>query len=111
MLHRLRNAGLSPGLRMSGLRMSGLRILLFALLLASPVSVIAADPPATAFVRTSGTEFTVDGKTFFVTGVSADAWFQPQRGRAKNGAAQMDDSFQGDRIRRSPALPTKGVAG
>jgi mannan endo-1,4-beta-mannosidase len=29
-----------------------------------------ANPPPTAFVNTSGTEFTVDGKTLFVTGVN-----------------------------------------
>jgi mannan endo-1,4-beta-mannosidase len=65
MLHRLRNAGLNPKLRTSGLR-----ILLLALLSASPASASVANPPATAFVKTSGTEFTMDGKTFFVTGVN-----------------------------------------
>jgi mannan endo-1,4-beta-mannosidase len=61
MLHRLRTPKL---------RVSGLRILVFALLSASPASAGAANPPATAFVSTSGTDFTVDGKTFFVTGVN-----------------------------------------
>jgi mannan endo-1,4-beta-mannosidase len=65
MRHRLRNPGLD-----TKLRKSGLRILVFALLSASPLSVSASNPPATAFVRTSGTEFTVDGKTFYVTGVN-----------------------------------------
>ena len=65
MLHRLRNSAPNPRLRMSGLR-----IAVFALLLAALASVNAADPPATAFVNISGTEFTVDGKTLFVTGVN-----------------------------------------
>ena len=65
MLHRLCNAGLNPKLQTSGLR-----ILVFSLLSASAASGSAIDPPAMAFVRTSGTEFTMDGKTFFVTGVN-----------------------------------------
>jgi mannan endo-1,4-beta-mannosidase len=65
MLHRLRNSAPNPRLRMSGLR-----ITVFALLLAAPASVNVANPPPTAFVNTSGTEFTVDGKTLFVTGVN-----------------------------------------
>jgi mannan endo-1,4-beta-mannosidase len=65
MLHRLRNPELIPKPRTSRLR-----ILVFVLLSASPASVSAASPTATAFVKTSGTEFTADGKTFFVTGVN-----------------------------------------
>jgi hypothetical protein len=65
MLHRLRNAGLNPKLQTSGLR-----ILVFSLLSASTASASATNPPATAVVRTSGMEFAMDGKMFFVTGVN-----------------------------------------
>jgi hypothetical protein len=65
MLHRLRNAGLNPKLQTSGLR-----IPVFSLLSASAASASATNPPATAVVRTSRTEFTMDGKAFFVTGVN-----------------------------------------
>ena len=40
-------------------------------LLSAPAAVCAADdPPATSFVKTSGTAFALDGKPFFVTGVN-----------------------------------------
>jgi mannan endo-1,4-beta-mannosidase len=40
-------------------------------LLSAPAAVNAADDPsATSFIKTSGTEFTVDGRPFFVTGVN-----------------------------------------
>jgi mannan endo-1,4-beta-mannosidase len=54
----------------NGLRNAGLRVLVFALL-SAPAAVSAADDPsATSFIKTSGTEFTVDGRPFFVTGVN-----------------------------------------
>jgi hypothetical protein len=65
MLYRLCNAGLNPKQQTSGLRMP-----VFALLSASAASGSAINLPATAVVRTSGTEFTMDGKTFFVTGAN-----------------------------------------
>jgi hypothetical protein len=64
MLPRLCNAGLNPKLQTSGLRVP-----VFSLFSASAASGSATNPPATAVVRTSGTEFAMDGKTFFVTGV------------------------------------------
>jgi hypothetical protein len=65
MLHRLRNAGLNPKLQTSGLR-----IPVFSTLSASAAFASATHPPATAAVRTSGPELTMDGKTFFVAGVN-----------------------------------------
>jgi mannan endo-1,4-beta-mannosidase len=54
----------------NGLRNSGLRMLVFALL-SAPAAVNATDnPSATSFVRASGTQFTLDGRPFFVTGVN-----------------------------------------
>ncbi|MER9388984.1 cellulase family glycosylhydrolase [Mesorhizobium sp. M0028] len=54
----------------SELRNAGLRVLVFALL-SVPAAVSAADSlSATSFIKTSGTEFTVDGRPFFVTGVN-----------------------------------------
>jgi mannan endo-1,4-beta-mannosidase len=52
------------------LRDAGLRMLVFALLFV-PAALSAADEPsATSFIKTSGTNFTVDGRPFFVTGVN-----------------------------------------
>jgi mannan endo-1,4-beta-mannosidase len=54
----------------NGLRNTGLRMLVFALL-SAPGTVNAADnPSATSFVKTSGTQFTLDDRPFFVTGVN-----------------------------------------
>jgi mannan endo-1,4-beta-mannosidase len=54
----------------NGLHNAGLRVLVFALL-SAPVAVSGADDPsATSFIKTSGTEFTVDGRPFFVAGVN-----------------------------------------
>jgi mannan endo-1,4-beta-mannosidase len=54
----------------NGLRNAGLRVLVFALL-AAPAAVSAADDPsARSFIKTSGTQFTVDGRPFFVAGVN-----------------------------------------
>jgi hypothetical protein len=61
MLNRPRNAGLNPKLQKSGLW-----ILVFSPLSASTASASATNPPVTAVVRTSGTEFTMDGEMFFV---------------------------------------------
>lgn len=52
------------------LRNTGLRVLLFALLSAPAAVSGADDPSATSFIKTSGTEFTLDGRRFFVTGVN-----------------------------------------
>jgi mannan endo-1,4-beta-mannosidase len=53
-----------------GLRNAGLRVLVLALLFV-PAAVSGADNLSPAsFIKTSGTEFTVDGKPFFVTGVN-----------------------------------------
>jgi hypothetical protein len=65
MLNRPRNAGLNPKLQKSVLQ-----ILVFSPLSASTASASATNPPAMAVVRTSGTEFTMDGEMFFVTGVN-----------------------------------------
>ena len=56
------------GLRV--LRNPGLRLLVFALLSTPSAIVSAADPSVKSFVRTSGTEFTVDGRPFLVSGVN-----------------------------------------
>jgi mannan endo-1,4-beta-mannosidase len=54
----------------NGLRNAGLRVLVFALL-SVPAAVSAADDPsATSFIKTSGTNFTLDGRLFFVAGVN-----------------------------------------
>jgi mannan endo-1,4-beta-mannosidase len=54
----------------NGLPNAGLRALVFALL-SAPAAVSAADTSsATSFIKTSGTDFTVDGRPFFVTGVN-----------------------------------------
>jgi mannan endo-1,4-beta-mannosidase len=54
----------------NGLRDAGIRVLVLAVL-AAPVAASAADnPPPMSFVKVSGTAFTVDGKSFFVTGVN-----------------------------------------
>jgi mannan endo-1,4-beta-mannosidase len=61
---------------MDGLRGIGLRAVMLALraatiaLLASPSQGVAAAAPTAAFVRAAGTQFTVDGKPFFITGVN-----------------------------------------
>lgn len=53
-----------------GLRNAGLRVLVFALL-SVPAAVSAADNLSPAsFIKTSGTNFTLDGSPFFVTGVN-----------------------------------------
>jgi len=53
-----------------GLRNAGLSVLVFALL-SVPAAVGTADNLSPAsFIKTSGTEFTVDGRPFFVTGVN-----------------------------------------
>jgi mannan endo-1,4-beta-mannosidase len=56
----------------NGQRNAGIRVLVFALLMfVAPLAGSAADgPPPTSFVRASGTAFSVDGKSFFVTGVN-----------------------------------------
>lgn len=54
----------------NGLRSAGLRLSLFALLFAPAAVSAADDPSAGSFVRTSGTQFTVDGTPFFVAGVN-----------------------------------------
>ncbi|MER9159247.1 cellulase family glycosylhydrolase [Mesorhizobium sp. M0778] len=54
-----------------GLRNAGWRVLVLALLCV-PAAVSAADSLAPAsFIKTSGTEFTVDGRPFFLTGVNS----------------------------------------
>jgi len=54
----------------NGLRNAGLRVLVFALI-SAPAAVSAADDvSATSFIKTSGTEFTVDDRPFFVAGVN-----------------------------------------
>ncbi|MER8561320.1 cellulase family glycosylhydrolase [Mesorhizobium sp. M0578] len=52
------------------LRNAGLRVLVCALLSVPAVVSAADDPSATSFIKTSGTNFTLDGKPFFVTGVN-----------------------------------------
>jgi mannan endo-1,4-beta-mannosidase len=53
-----------------GLGNAAMRVLVFALL-SAPAAVSAADDPsATSFIKTSGTNFTLDGRPFFVTGVN-----------------------------------------
>ncbi|MER8887369.1 cellulase family glycosylhydrolase [Mesorhizobium sp. M0590] len=55
----------------SGLRNGGRRVLVLALLCV-PAAVSAADNLAPAsFIKTSGTEFKVDGRPFFLTGVNS----------------------------------------
>lgn len=49
---------------------TGLRVLVVALLSVPAVVSAADDPSATSFVKTSGTNFTLDGRPFFVTGVN-----------------------------------------
>ncbi|TIU44000.1 MAG: hypothetical protein E5W30_20495, partial [Mesorhizobium sp.] len=50
------------------LRNVGLCALAFASVLA--IAGTLNDPSATSFIKTSGTNFTLDGKPFFVTGVN-----------------------------------------
>lgn len=52
------------------LRNAGLQVLVFALLSALAAVSAAEDSPATSFIETSGTDFTLDGRPFFVTGVN-----------------------------------------
>jgi hypothetical protein len=104
------------------MRMSRLRIAVFALLLAAPASVSAANPPATAFVNTSGTEFTLDGSvpTIWNWRSQADvnvtrfanAWVLATEQQGEERSAQMDEAFsRGTSVEIAPtALPTKGVA-
>ncbi|WP_349643105.1 glycoside hydrolase 5 family protein [Bradyrhizobium japonicum] len=53
-----------------GLRDAGMRVLVLALLFAPASVSVAHDMSATSFVKTSGTDFTVDGRQFFVVGVN-----------------------------------------
>ncbi|WP_315986371.1 glycoside hydrolase 5 family protein [Bradyrhizobium sp. Bra78] len=53
-----------------GLRDAGMRVLVLALLFAPESVSVAHDMSATSFVKTSGTDFTVDGRQFFVVGVN-----------------------------------------
>jgi mannan endo-1,4-beta-mannosidase len=54
----------------NGLGNAAMRVLVFALL-SAPAAVSAADgASATSFIKTSGTNFTLDGRPFFVTGVN-----------------------------------------
>lgn len=48
----------------NGLRNAGLRVLVPA------VASAADDPSATSLIKTSGTNFALDGRPFFVTGVN-----------------------------------------
>jgi mannan endo-1,4-beta-mannosidase len=54
----------------NGLRNAGLRVLVFALLCAPAAVSAGDDPSATSFIKTSGTNFTLDGRPFFVAGVN-----------------------------------------
>ncbi|MER8779067.1 cellulase family glycosylhydrolase [Mesorhizobium sp. M0189] len=52
------------------LRKAWLCALVFAFVSVPAVASAADDPPATSFIKTSGTNFTLDGRPFFVTGVN-----------------------------------------
>jgi mannan endo-1,4-beta-mannosidase len=52
------------------LRNTGLLVLVFALLSVPAVVSAADDPSATSFIKTSGTNLTLDGRPFFVAGVN-----------------------------------------
>ncbi|MGX5800344.1 glycoside hydrolase 5 family protein [Bradyrhizobium sp. Arg314] len=54
----------------NGLRNAGLCALVFAFISVLAIASTAYDPSATSFIKTSGTDFTLDGKPFFVTGVN-----------------------------------------
>ncbi|MER8406063.1 cellulase family glycosylhydrolase [Mesorhizobium sp. M1307] len=53
-----------------GLRKAWLCALVFAFVSVPAVASAADDPLATSFIKTSGTNFTLDGRPFFVTGVN-----------------------------------------
>jgi mannan endo-1,4-beta-mannosidase len=53
-----------------GLRKAWLCALVFAFVSVPAVASAADDPSATSFIKTSGTNFTLDGRPFFVTGVN-----------------------------------------
>lgn len=53
-----------------GLRNAGLRVLVFALLSVLAAASAADSLSPASFIKTSGTEFTIDGRPFFVTGVN-----------------------------------------
>jgi len=54
----------------NGLGNAAVRVLVFALL-SAPAAVSAADAAsATSFIKTSGTNLTLDGRPFFVAGVN-----------------------------------------
>src|SRR4029453_19656466 len=53
----------------NGLRNARLLVLVFAALLVPAAASAADNPTATSFIKTSGTNFTLDGRPFFVTGV------------------------------------------
>ncbi|MER9668118.1 hypothetical protein [Mesorhizobium sp. M0203] len=52
------------------MRNAGLRVLVSALLSVPAVASAADDPSATSLIKTSGTNFALDGRPFFVTGVN-----------------------------------------
>lgn len=54
----------------NGPRNAGLRVLVSALLSVPAVVSAANDPSATSHIKTSGTNFALDGRPFFVTGVN-----------------------------------------
>jgi mannan endo-1,4-beta-mannosidase len=54
----------------NGLRNAALRALVSALLSVPAALSAADDPPVTSFIKASGTNFTVDGRPFFVAGVN-----------------------------------------
>ncbi|MER9637936.1 hypothetical protein [Mesorhizobium sp. M0228] len=54
----------------NGLRNAGMRVLVSALLSVPAVVSAADDPSATSRIKTSGTNFALDGRPFFVTGVN-----------------------------------------
>ncbi|TIT01725.1 MAG: hypothetical protein E5W72_03425 [Mesorhizobium sp.] len=54
----------------NGLRNTGLRVLVSALLSVPAVVSAADDPSATNFIKTSGTNFALDSRPFFATGVN-----------------------------------------
>lgn len=54
----------------NGLRNAGLRVLVSALLSVPAVVSAADNPSATSFIKTSGTNFTLASRPFFVTGVN-----------------------------------------
>ncbi|MEH2562040.1 mannan endo-1,4-beta-mannosidase [Bradyrhizobium sp. AZCC 2289] len=54
----------------NGLRNTGLRMLVFALLSAQAAVSATDKPSVTSFIKTSGTQFTLDDRPFFVIGVN-----------------------------------------